>query len=368
MTDELAESDADVEPEAIQGLRALDGHLAIRSGQLRDRLLAAAPGSSGGALHRVSLALADVQTLRFQIRDFIVHERLHRLEALDAGLTRLRRVHDPDTLLREVCPAVVESCGFERVMLSRVEGSTWRPWRSFAVGQRESELHFRDWLAGIPEIPLERMLLEAEMVRRRDAAIVSDASTDPRVSPLLREASGQVSYVAAPLMPEGRVVGFLHADYRQARVSSLDRDVLAAFARAFDQVFERAVLLQRLQQQRDQMRATIESVSGMLDDLASAEIDLVKSEPSSAFGAPRSPRPSSGRSASWLEELLTKRELEVLSLMSTGATNDRIAERLVISSDTVKSHVKHILRKLRAENRAEAIAQYLRVTLERGDP
>ena len=50
-----------------------------------------------------------------------------------------------------------------------------------------------------------------------------------------------------------------------------------------------------------------------------------------------------------------------------AATNDRIAERLVISSDTVKSHVKHILRKLRAENRAEAIAQYLRVTLERSE-
>jgi DNA-binding CsgD family transcriptional regulator len=211
------------------------------------------------------------------------------------------------------------------------------------------------------------MLLEAEMVRRRDAAIVTDASTDPRVSPLLLEASGQMSYVAAPLMPEGRVVGFLHADYRDARVTSLDRDVLAAFARAFDQIFERAVLLQRLNQQRDQMRSTIESVSTMLDDLASAEIELVKSEPSTAFAATRSVRPGSGAGTSRLEVLLTKREIEVLALMSTGATNDRIAERLVISSDTVKSHVKHILRKLRAENRAEAIAQYLRATLERGE-
>lgn len=367
MTDELADADRDVEPEAIKGLRALDGHLAIRGGQLRDQLLSGRTGSRGSRLHRVSTALADVQTLRFEIRDFIVHERLHRLEALEAGLIRLRQVHDPDALLREVCPAVVEYCGFERVMLSRVEGTTWRPWRSYAAGQRKSELQFRDWLAGIPEIPLERMLLETEMVRRRDAALVRDASTDPRVSRLLRDASGQMSYVAAPLMPEGRVVGFLHADYREARVSSLDRDVLAAFARAFDQIFERAVLLRRLQQQRDHMRATIESVSRMLDDLASAEISLVKGEPPSALGATRSTRPGAPQAGSRLEELLTKRELEVLSLMSTGATNDRIAERLVISTDTVKSHVKHILRKLRAENRAEAIAQYLRVTLERGE-
>jgi DNA-binding NarL/FixJ family response regulator len=125
------------------------------------------------------------------------------------------------------------------------------------------------------------------------------------------------------------------------------------------------VLLQRLQEQREQMRATIESVSAMLDGLASSEIELVKHQPSSAFSATRRSRPASGQGLSRLEELLTKRELEVLTLLSTGATNDRIAERLVISSDTVKSHVKHILRKLRAENRAEAIAQYLRVTLER---
>jgi DNA-binding NarL/FixJ family response regulator len=49
--------------------------------------------------------------------------------------------------------------------------------------------------------------------------------------------------------------------------------------------------------------------------------------------------------------------------MTSGATNVRIAEQLVISEGTVKSHVKHILRKLRAANRAEAVARYLRIVL-----
>jgi DNA-binding NarL/FixJ family response regulator len=55
--------------------------------------------------------------------------------------------------------------------------------------------------------------------------------------------------------------------------------------------------------------------------------------------------------------------MEVLALMATGATNDRIAQKLVIGTQTVKSHVKQVLRKLRVENRAEAISQYLRLTI-----
>lgn len=54
------------------------------------------------------------------------------------------------------------------------------------------------------------------------------------------------------------------------------------------------------------------------------------------------------------EQALTKRELYVLRLVASGASNSEIAEKLSISINTVKSHLKNILGKLQLENRTQA--------------
>jgi DNA-binding NarL/FixJ family response regulator len=55
-------------------------------------------------------------------------------------------------------------------------------------------------------------------------------------------------------------------------------------------------------------------------------------------------------------EALSTRERDVLGLIAEGLRNREIAERLVISETTVKTHVRHVLEKLRIRNRAEAAA------------
>jgi LuxR family maltose regulon positive regulatory protein len=58
-----------------------------------------------------------------------------------------------------------------------------------------------------------------------------------------------------------------------------------------------------------------------------------------------------------LVEPLSPRELEVLRLLATGATNRAVAKELVVTLDTVKRHVSHLFGKLEVANRTQAVAR-----------
>jgi LuxR family maltose regulon positive regulatory protein len=67
------------------------------------------------------------------------------------------------------------------------------------------------------------------------------------------------------------------------------------------------------------------------------------------------PAPDPGPSG--IIEPLTRRELEVLGMLAAGRSNLAIAGELVVTLDTVKKHVGHVLAKLGAANRTEAVAR-----------
>lgn len=60
------------------------------------------------------------------------------------------------------------------------------------------------------------------------------------------------------------------------------------------------------------------------------------------------------------QEPLTTREMEVLNLVAQGLTNQEIADQLVISEGTVRTHVSNILAKLHLANRTQAALYALR--------
>ncbi len=60
---------------------------------------------------------------------------------------------------------------------------------------------------------------------------------------------------------------------------------------------------------------------------------------------------------------LSPREREIMHLMAEGLTAEAIAQRITVSVETVRTHVRNVIRKLRARNRVHAIA----ISLERGE-
>lgn len=65
----------------------------------------------------------------------------------------------------------------------------------------------------------------------------------------------------------------------------------------------------------------------------------------------------SGDASHTPESMLSSREMEVLICLAQGKTTSQIAKDLYISENTVKTHVRHILEKLEASNRAEAVSK-----------
>ena len=153
-------------------------------------------------------------------------------------------------------------------------------------------------------------------------------------------------------------------------LDAFDRDIAAELAFSIGQALERVLTLQQLMRQRAvletltcQTEAQLRSIvgSGELTDVAMSQLAV---QPDLGH----EPATTEDRAAHSLRLVrnLTRRELEVLQLMSTGATNADIAAHLVLAEGTVKTHVKRILRKLNVGNRGQAVAHYTNAMRNRG--
>ena len=263
------------------------------------------------------------------------------------------RSHESVADLVAAVPQVVHGLGFNRVLLSRLRGKTWIARSGFVVGDVTMR---REMVRIGREVPgrTDAGWPEGDVVRRRAAVLVHDAQRNPRVHPQLKALMSTRDYVVAPVIIEGRVIGLLHADQHETdeTLTPRDRDLLALFAAGLGFVVERAMLREQLIALRCRLADQARSVADLIDGHCST--DVLGTE---AVGVRRSPYLVTGPLAE-----LTRRELEVLRHLAAGESNDQIAARLFISAGTVKTHVKHLLHKLGATNRAEAIVSYHRLT------
>jgi LuxR family transcriptional regulator, regulator of acetate metabolism len=266
------------------------------------------------------------------------------LVGIGQALRRLRPAVSLDALLRQTAAAICESVGFERAALFRLEGHTLVASSVHIAAAPERAERLLEELRSDP-LALGPGLYESEVLRCRRPLLVSDARADPRA---LQTLPGSRSYVAAPLVCHERVVGLVHADRGLSgmRATEIDRDTLAALAEGLGYALERDVLAERLRAQSERVVALARSTEASVTAPSGLDFEQNQALP---------PPPSDP-----LGEELTRRELEVLRMLAEGATNVGIAQRLVVSEGTVKTHVKHIFRKLGVQNRSQAVCRYYR--------
>lgn len=298
------------------------------------------------------------------------------------ALARLRtEVEDEESLQVELVRELGEAAGFDRVLASQVSGSMWLPQVLYEAGATAPSV-LGDYLCGL-EIPLNVSPLEANVVRRRVSVLVSDTGTEAdcgSYGPLIR-LSKTTCYVVAPLIVAGAVVGLVHADAEKSgrALTVADRDLVRIFADAIGLIRERMLLDQKMRRYRDRIDHALGSSLAAIDGVTRFPTVLGEHLPMTEVltdsVAERGPcreweRPigaqvgQSSRGSSVGN--LTNREMDVVQLLSEGASNSEIAVRLTVSESTVKSHVKNVLRKLGATNRAGATARYMRMVRASG--
>jgi LuxR family transcriptional regulator, regulator of acetate metabolism len=281
-----------------------------------------------------------------------------RLHVLESVLDAADRLGEAGAVSEVVDRAPAECCralALDRCVLSRLDDGTL-----VAEAVHIADGDAAPVLAALREAPvrLRYPLLEAEMLRRRHARVVAAPDDeDAAARHAFAAVMGWGEHLAAPVVLEGRVIGFLHGD-RDAPLTEADRDGLERFAAAFAGIFERAVLRRRLRVQRQELRQVASWADARTSELSDGAIDLAVER-----DAPAGDEPVRAQGDAALRDLLTRRELDVLEHMVQGETNADIARALVVSEGTVKFHVKNILRKLHASNRAEATSRYLRLSL-----
>ncbi len=290
------------------------------------------------------------------VREERTHHRSNIIRNTQTALSRLHQTASVPELI-ESTPSIVCTMDFDRAILSRIHQSLWMAEALHVEGDGQWAQTILQAGRDNPQ-KLVPNLFETEIVRRKRPLTVTNVQQESRVHRPIAEISQCRSYIAVPIMPCSQVIGFLHADryFHRGELTDFDQEVLALFAEGFGYALERAILLERLTQMRGEMLHYATGLATVINDGFEDQISLSAHSTKHQPARPERPpyddhRPTGSR--------LTRREVDVLRLMAAGDTNHQIASKLVVTEGTVKSHVKHILRKLVAANRAEAVSIWL---------
>jgi DNA-binding CsgD family transcriptional regulator len=296
--------------------------------------------SPGADPRQIADALRELRQVHRELTERELVRRADARDEVQGAVEELAEIGSSAVILERAAETLGRSSSFARVLVSQVDGDRLIP-RSFWE-RTEVAAETTDAIAGL-EVALRYPLIEAEVVQRGGEATAVDA-TGPRSPAALRDLFGWRRYVVAPVRLRETPIGLLHAE--SDAPGEIEVELVEAYAEGLVAAFERAVLRETVQRHREELQDAVRGIGNHLEEASpdlepgpsAVELDAVDDE----------------------VERLTPRESEILQMMGGGQTNGAIATSLLISESTVKFHVKNILLKLGATNRADAVARHLR--------
>lgn len=280
-----------------------------------------------------------------------------------AGLRALATVHrtlrdaaDLADLLARAAAVAPAVCGVDRALVVGASGGRLTAGDSAALEDRGSDLLRRRLLAA--PVAVRAGTPEAAVVQGRGTAVGSGPGSGPLAGVL-----GLAEHALIGLAPDGLVVGVLVLDRDgppvDETVTALGEALGMVVGLELERILQRVRATDLAAEVRQHQAASDALVRELLQGQATFSA-AVAGSPIVQFDQPGAASPGGGA----LRELLSEAELRTARLLVRGLSNRQIAEELIVSPETVKTHVGRVLRKLGAANRAEAV--YRLIELDRG--
>jgi LuxR family transcriptional regulator, regulator of acetate metabolism len=281
-------------------------------------------------------------------------ERIRRLAEASRALHACETV---DALLARAAAIGCEVCGFERGVVLTVDEGHLTAGESGALEDGESDRLRRQVLA--EPVVLAPGTVEVQVVRSQMAATRAGGASP------LADALGLRELLLAAVVPDAWPVALVVLDRAEGQPDALELSIGEVFAALVAAQLERVIQRARLTDLVSEVRHFHASAGALAREVLDGPATL----PLAAPAPPVVRFDGSGAEGQRLRELLTDAELRIATLLAQGRSNRQIADQLVLSPETVKTHVGRLLRKVGASNRAEAVYRLVQLgRVDAGDP
>lgn len=268
---------------------------------------------------------------------------------LIAAHRSMRECDSGGALFARAAELARQLCGFERCVVASVVDGRLTTQGSVALEDPASD-QLRRLLSAGP-VALRPGTLEAEIVRSATRARSRRRRSE------LAEQLGLRAFELSPVVPESTTLALLIGDREEPALTGEERDVAGAFATTLAVNIEHFVLRRRAAELAEEVRQFAGSAQALSREILDAPV-ILPTDHGLGPALPRVALAGTGGDGS-LVASLSPNERRVAALLVQGRSNREIAELMVLSPETVKTHVTRLLRKLGVANRVEAVARLL---------